>query len=188
METWVWIVIAAAAVAVLLLLTWVVARRRRQGHLQDRFGPEYERTVASEGRRHGEQRLADVEKRHEELEIRPLTPAARDRYLEEWRQAEARFVNEPEDAARAAERVVVRILDDRGYPTDVDVEERAAHVAVDYPEVVERYRHGHAMLVTDGEGADTENLRKAMIDFRAVFETLVVADEAPAETSRHSHA
>ena len=177
MEAWVWIVIAAAAAVVLRLLVYAMQRKRRHDHLQERFGPEYDRTVSSEGRRSGERQLTDVEKQHEQLDIRPLTPAARDRYLDEWRQAEARFVNDPEDAARAAERIVVRVLEDRGYPTDVDAEQQAAHVAVDHPEVVERYRHGHAMLVTDGNGGDTENLRKAMIDFRGVFETLVVVED-----------
>jgi hypothetical protein len=179
METWVWIVIAAAAAVVVLVLFYAMLRKRRHDRLHERFGPEYDRTVASEGRRQGERQLLDVEKEHEELDIRPLTPAARDRYLEEWRQAEARFVNDPEDAARSAERVVVRVLEDRGYPTDVDSERQAAHVAVDHPDVVERYRHGHAMLESNGgNGEETENLRKAMIDFRAVFETLVVVDDA----------
>jgi FtsZ-interacting cell division protein ZipA len=181
METWVWIVIAAvAAAAVLLLVAAWTRRKRRRDHLQDRFGPEYDRTVSSEGRRDAERHLRDVEREHEQLDIRPLTPAARDRYLEEWRQAEARFVNDPEIAARTAERVVHRVLEDRGYPTDVDVEGRAAHVAADHPDVVERYRHGQAML--DGNGDQrTENLRKAMIDFRAVFEELVVVEP---ETAR----
>ena len=179
METWVWIVVVAAAAAalVLLVLVYALQRRRRHEHLQERFGPEYDRTVSNEGRRQGERHLEDVEKQHEELDIRPLTPAARDRYLEDWRQAEARFVNDPADAARTAERVVVRVLEDRGYPTDVDTEQQAAHVAVDHPEVVERYRHGHAMLEGNGNGDNTENLRRAMIDFRAVFETLVVVDD-----------
>ena len=179
------IVIAVIAVAALVVLFAVVAamrRKRQRGHLQERFGPEYDRTVSSEGRREGERRLTDVEKQHDELDIKPLTSAARDRYLGEWRQAEARFVNDPKDATRSAGRVVHRVLEDRGYPTDVDAEERAAHVAVDHPDVVERYRHGNAMLAADDNGhADTENLRKAMIDFRAVFEELVVAE--PAETA-----
>jgi hypothetical protein len=177
METWVWIVIAAIAAAVVLLIIAFAARRkRRRDHLQERFGPEYDRTVSDEGRRDAERRLSDVEKEHESLDIKPLTPAARDRYLEEWRQAEARFVNDPEDAARSAERVVHRVLEDRGYPTDVDTEDRAAHVAVDHPDVVERYRHGHAMLHAENGDQETENLRKAMIDFRTVFEELVVTD------------
>jgi hypothetical protein len=177
METWEWIVIAAVAAAAIILLFAVIAairKRRRRGHLQERFGPEYERTVSAEGRKEGEQRLSTVEKQHEELDIKPLTPAARERYLEEWRQVEARFVNDPEDATRSAERVVIRVLEDRGYPTDVDTEDQAAHVAVDHPDVVDRYRHGHEMLAADDHDHETENLRKAMIDFRAVFEELVV--------------
>ena len=179
MQTWEWIVIAAVAAAAVLLVVAIAAairRKRRRGHLQERFGPEYDRTVSSEGRRDAERRLSDVEKEHEELGIRPLTPAARDRYVDEWRQAEARFVSDPEDAARSAERVVHRVLEDRGYPTDADTEHQVAHVAVDHPEVVERYRHGHAMLHAHDGDHETENLRKAMIDFRAVFDELVVIE------------
>ena len=71
--------------------------------------------------------------------------------------------------------MVERVLADRGYPTDADTEAQAAHVAVDHPEV-ERYRHGHAKLESVNGGQDTENLRKAMIDFRSVFEELVTDD------------
>jgi hypothetical protein len=180
-----WIVIAViAAVALVIVFGILAARRKREReHLQERFGPEYDRTVSSEGRRAAERRLSEVEKQRDELDIKPLSPAARDRYLEEWRQAEARFVNDPEDATRSAGRVVHRVLEDRGYPTDVDTEEQAAYVAADHPDVVERYRHGHAMLEHSSNGdTDTENLRKAMIDFRAVFEELVVAE--PAEPAR----
>ena len=183
METWVWIVIAvAAAVVLILLLAAAIRSRRRRGRLQERFGPEYDRTVSAEGRRQAEQRLSTVEKEHEELEIRPLTPSARERYLEEWRQTEARFVNDPEDAARSADRLVARVLEERGYPTDGDREYQAAHVAVDHPDVVDRYRHGHEMLEADDDVHETENLRKAMIDFRAVFDELVV--DEPEEALR----
>jgi hypothetical protein len=180
-----WIVIALIAAVALVALYAIVAgmrRKRRHEHLQERFGPEYDRTVSSEGRRAGERRLSDVEKQHDELDIKPLNPAARDRYLDEWRQAEARFVNDPEDATRSAGRVVHRVLEDRGYPTGVGTEEQATHVAVDHPDVVERYRHGHAMLAHGNGETDTEDLRKAMIDFRVVFEELVVAE--PAEPAR----
>jgi hypothetical protein len=183
METWEWIVVAVVAAAALLLVVGIaswIAKRRRRAHLQDRFGPEYERTVSSEGRRAAERRLSDVEKEHEELEIRPLTPAARERYLEEWRRVEAHFVDDPEDATRSAGRIVERVLAERGYPTNGAAE---AHVAADYPEIVERYRHGNAMLdAADGE-QETENFRKAMIDFRTVFEELVTVEEQPRPTA-----
>jgi hypothetical protein len=185
METWEWIVIAAVAAAALILivaLASAVAKRRRRGHLQERFGPEYERTVSSEGRRDAERKLSDVEREHQELDIRPLSPAARERYLEEWRTVELRFVNDPKDAARSAERVVVRVLADRGYPAEGDTEHQAAHVAADHPDLAERYRHGHAMLAATNGDHDTENLRKAMIDFRSVFDELVTDERATTTT------
>jgi hypothetical protein len=184
METWEWIVIAAvagAAVLLLLGLIGLVRRRRRRGHLEERFGPEYDRTVSAEGRRDAERSLSDIERQHEDLEIRPLSGRARERYLEEWRQAESRFVSDPEDSARMAERVVTRVLADCGYPTDGSVEEQARHLAAEHPDVAERFRHGEAMLKADHNGDATENMRMAVLDFRAVLDELV-------EDREHAHA
>jgi hypothetical protein len=179
METWEWIVLGAAvALVVVLALMWLRIRRRRS-HLQDRFGREYERAVAGAGTGTAEQRLADIEREYGELEVRALPTAARERYLEEWRHAESRFVSDPRDAARAAERLVERVLEERGYPADDDVEHRLALVAVDHPDVVERYRHGRAMVEGDGN-AHTEDLRKAMVDFRTVLEDLLQAERTAA--------
>jgi hypothetical protein len=174
METWEWItiaIVAGAALVLLLALFSVLRKRRRRTHLRETFGPEYHRAVSASGK-DGERRLDEVEREHEELEIRELSDVARERYLEEWRQAEARFVSDPRDAARSAEAVVIRVLAERGYPTEGDTEWQAAHVAVDHPDVAERYRHGHAML-EHADGGETENLRKAMMDFRAVLDELV---------------
>jgi hypothetical protein len=177
METFEWIVIAAIAAGALIVLFALFGlwrRGRRRGHLQERFGPEYDRAVSSDGRRDAERRLAGVERQHEDLEIRPLSTAARERYLDEWRQAESRFVGDPHDAARAAERVVVRVLADCGYPTNGGTEDQAAHLAADHPDVAERYRHGAAMLKADGgDDEATENMRLAVLDFRAVLDELV---------------
>ena len=175
METWEWIVIAAAAGALLLLALAFLRVRRRRAHLQERFGPEYHRTVSDQGRGAAEKRLADVESEREELDVRPLPAAARERYLEEWRQAETRFVHDPRDAVRTAERLVVRVLTDRGYTVDGDddFEHRVGLIAVDHPAVAERYRHGHAMLGHVDGAESTEHLRRAMIDFRAVLDELL---------------
>jgi hypothetical protein len=179
METWEWIVIAAVAGAAVLLLFGLIGlwrKRRQRSHLQERFGDEYDRAVSADSRRDAERTLAEVEKEHDELDIRPLSGQARERYLEEWRQAESRFVNDPVDAARAAERVVVRALADCGYPTDGSVEDQARHLAADHPDVAERFRHGEAMLKADADADDddaTENMRTAMLDFRAVLDELV---------------
>ena len=168
METWEWIVLGAAVALVVVLGVLLLRIRRRRTHLQDRFGREYERAVTDAGTGTAERRLAEVEREHAELQVRALPTAARERYLEEWRHAEARFVSDPRDAARAAERLVERVLQERGYPAGDDVEHRLALVA----EVVERYRHGRAMVDGDGN-AHTEDLRKAMVDFRTVLEDLL---------------
>jgi hypothetical protein len=172
METWEWIVFGAAVALVVVLGLLLLRIRRRRTHLQERFGREYERATSDVGTSTAERRLADVEREHAELQVRALPSAARERYLDEWRHAEARFVSDPRDAARAAERLVERVLEERGYPADDDVEHRLALVAVDHPDVVERYRHGRAMVESDGN-AHTEDLRKAMVDFRTVLEDLL---------------
>jgi hypothetical protein len=176
METWEWIVLGAAAVLFLLLVLAFVRIRRRRSRLQARFGPEYHRAVASAGTGAAEKRLGEVERERSEIEIRPLPAAARERFLDEWRQVEARFVSDPRESARAAERIVERVLEERGYPVDGDAERRAAVVAVDHANIADRYRHGRAMLGgVDGEEG-TESLRKAVLDFRSVLEELLASD------------
>ncbi len=179
METWEWIAIAAAIVVAVLVLVAVgmaLVRRRRRSHLKERFGPEYHRAVSTTSKRDAEKRLIEVEQQHDDLEIRALPSTTRERYLDEWRQAESRFVSDPNDAVRAADRIVLRVLEERGYPTDGDLDNRTAHVAADYPEAVSRYRHAHEM-VSDADQS-TESLRKAMVDLRVVFEELLERERA----------
>jgi len=114
--------------------------------------------------------LSDVEGERENLDLRDLPPATRDRYLDEWRQAGTRFVSDPRDATRAAERLVVRVLHERGYPESDDDGRLVSLVSADHPDIADRYRHGHAMLEGVVGAESTENLRKAMLDFRAVLE------------------
>ncbi len=180
MEPWEWIVLGVAiAVALLLALAFVRVRKRRT-HLKDRFGPEYQRTIEMDGTAAGEKRMAELESERDDLDLRPLPPAARERYLEEWRQAESRFVSDPRDATRAAERLVLRALGEQGYPEDAADDERLVSlVSVDHPDIADRFRHGHSMLEQDGAQA-TENLRKAMLDFRSVLEDVLHATERSA--------
>ena len=173
MQWWEWIVVAAAIVVLVVLAAAFVQIRRRRSHLKDRFGTEYYRAVSSEGTAAGEKHLRTVENERDDLEIRPITRAARDRFLEEWRLVEARFVSDPHESARGAERIVARALEERGYPAPEDTEKRAAIVAVDHADVAERYRHAYAMLSRVDGAESTESLRKAMLDFRAVLDELL---------------
>jgi hypothetical protein len=187
MDTTWWVVIAVvAALVVLALVAWSYARSRRSTGLREQFGPEYDRAVGSHGSRaRAERELADRERRHEELDIQPLSEAARTRYADDWQRAERRFVDDPELAAREADSIVRSVLDEKGYPDD-DFDTRSAAVSVDYPNVVARYRHGHEMVHGNGAQVEerTENLRKAMVDFRTVFEQLVEPAAEPELSTR----
>ena len=78
----------------------------------------------------------------------------------------------------------MEVMRDRGYPVADEFEQRAADVSVDHPAVVEHYRAAHAISgrATTGE-ASTEDLRQAMVHFRALFVELLGDDDtaAPAD-------
>lgn len=182
MSTGEWIGVALAVVIVAIVLMLVAARAasaRRRAHLQERFGPEYDRTVeAAASRGDAEKTLAEREREREGLDVKPLSAAAQQRFLADWRGVQQRFVDDPETAATEAEQLVRRVMRERGYPTDEGQSRRADVMSVDHPEVVDRYRNGCEALATRSGGSEeqTENLRRAMVDFRTVFETLLDGD------------
>ncbi|MEA2290226.1 MAG: hypothetical protein QOD55_2223 [Solirubrobacteraceae bacterium] len=183
----VWVLVAILAIA-LVVVVLLLMRQRRSQQLQEGFGPEYERTVEERGdRREAEAELRDRRERRDELEIRDLEPAARDRYAERWQAAQRHFVDQPEPAVGEADGLVTEVMRERGYPVEGDFEQRAADVSVDHPEVVEHYRVAHAIsLRATGGEAGTEDLRQAMVHFRALFEELLGPDGGRTDTARQS--
>src|SRR5947208_4313722 len=178
MPTWAWMVMGVAAAAFVLALTWAAVAIRRRKHLQERFGPEYERTVSASGdRREAEAELARREKRREKLEIRPLPLEERAHYREQWQQIQAVFVDAPADAVGEADTLIAQVMGDQGYPME-DFEERAADTSVDHPKVVQNYRPAHRISESNDRGeATTEDLRLAMLHYRSLFDELVEAGE-----------
>ncbi len=177
MPAWVWVLIAVAAVLVLAGVVWRAFERKRTDRLRGQFGPEYDRTVSTaESKRAAETELTEREERRGQLEIRPLTQAARERYLERWQVLQSQFVDEPRTAVSGAENLLQSVMSDCGYPVD-DFEQQAADISVDHPRVVEHYREGHRLAHADERnGGSTEGLRQAMRYFRALFEELVEPD------------
>jgi FtsZ-interacting cell division protein ZipA len=174
MPAWVWVLIAVVVVAVLAVVVWQAMARRKTGHLQDQFGPEYDRTVGSaDSKRDAESELQAREERRQQLEIRPLSQAARERYLDRWQNVQAQFVDDPRTAVASADSLIQSAMEERGYPVE-DFEQRASDISVDHPHVVENYRQGHQLAKASADGSDsTENLRQAMRHFRSLFEELV---------------
>jgi hypothetical protein len=171
MNTTMLLVIVGAVIAAGLLL-WVF-QRQRSLRLREKFGPEYERTRAEIGDvRRAESVLAAREKRVEKLHIRPLTPEEGARYGEVWRHVQALFVDDPKGAIAEADHLVDEVMSARGYPV-ADFDQRVADVSVDHPSVVEHYRAARAIAARRDEGVSTEDLRQAVIHYRALFEDLL---------------
>ena len=168
------LLIAVAVVAVLAVGAWLFLQRRQSEHLRSRFGPEYEHEVEEKGsRRKAEAELAGREKRVKKLEIRPLEPAAREGFRHRWTEVQAQFVDAPPRAVSEADDLLGEVMRTRGYPVS-DFEQSAGDISVDHPEVVKHYRAGHDIAVRHERGeASTEELRQAMIHYRALFDELV---------------
>lgn len=176
MATWVWILIAILIVAAVIVAALAV-RRRRTAALQDRFGPEYDRTVQTyEDRRTAEAELRARERQRARLDIRPLPEDARRRYAAEWHEVQEQFVDQPVEAVGAADVLVGRVMEARGYPV-ADFESQADLVSVDHPSVAENYRFAHDVWRRSrSQQATTEDLRKALLRYRSLFEELLRPD------------
>jgi hypothetical protein len=175
--TTVLIVIAVVIVVAILVLVALTMQRRR--HLKEQFGPEYDRLVDSEGgRRAAESELRERERRHHSLELRPLDPTTRDRYVAQWARVQELFVDDPRSAVSQAGQLLTAVMTDRGYPAEEDDEQRIADLSVEHSRTLDRYRSAHAVSVrADEDGASTEELRNAMVDYRALFQELLAVDK-----------
>jgi len=176
-----WIVVAGVVVVTLLALgAWHFFRRRNQSdRLQQRFGPEYDRTVGElGGRTKAEAELKAREKRVEHLSITPLAPADAARFSHAWNALQGRFIDSPTGVVVQADELVRELMLKRGYPM-ADLDRRAADISVDHPAVVENYRAAQAIAARDERGeADTEELRKAVVHYRVLFDEMLEIREA----------
>jgi hypothetical protein len=168
------IVLVIALVAAIGAAIWLYTRNRRTEALQDRFGPEYDRALTTHhDQRQAERELTQREERVERLNIRPLEREERAQFADRWQTVQARFVDDPTGATDDADELVGEVMATRGYPVG-DFEQRAADVSVNHPRVVEHYRAAHAIALRNSRGdADTEELRQALVHFRALFEDLL---------------
>ena len=179
--TWTTITVVVV-VAVIGIGAWYFYQKKRSQTLQKHFGPEYDRTVTELGSRaKGESELKAREKRVERLELIPLAAPEAVRFSEAWQALQSRFVDNPKGVVVQAEQLVRELMAKRGYPMG-DFEQRAGDISVDHPDVVANYRAAQAIAVRDQRGsADTEELRKAVVHYRALFDELLEVKAARQE-------
>ena len=181
----VWVLIALVLIGAIV---WITLNRMRSQKLRQRFGPEYDRTIREEGNvRKAEAELAARAKRVAKLHIRPLSPSDAERFDTAWRGVQARFVDDPHGAVTEADRLVGELMATRGYPVG-EFEQRVADISVDHPDVVVNYRAAREIAVLHSQGkANTEDLRKAMVHYRALFRDLLETGAARQPDVHHDH-
>ncbi len=153
---------------------WMYIQKERTQKLRSKFGPEYDKAIADHhDRGHAETELQKRAERVAKFHIHPLKPEERSRFAEDWRREQSRFVDDPKAAVNHADALVQDVMQRRGYPVG-DFEQNAADLSVDHPRVVENYRIAHQIALQDGKGlGNTEDLRKAMVSYRSLFEDLL---------------
>jgi uncharacterized protein YneF (UPF0154 family) len=184
MDTTNTLVLVLAFVAALIvggLIGTLMSRHQRTKRLQEKFGPEYEHTVSQMGDKRQAERELETRLDHvKKLAIRTLTAEEVDRFTSDWQTTQAEFVDEPLAAIRKADQLLSNVMKSKGYPVE-DFEQGVADISVDFPELVVDYRGLHLIATRgDKEEVSTEEMRKAMIHARALFENLI-KDERPVE-------
>ncbi len=166
--------VIAVAVILVGLIAWLAWGKQQSKRLQQRFGPEYAATVKRLGSKaKAETELKRREKRVARFEIVPLAPGEATRFSQAWTRLQGSFVDDPKGVLIEADRLVRELLLKRGYPV-ADFELRAADISVDHPVVVNNYRAAQRIVSLDQRGeASTEDLRKAVVHFRALFDELL---------------
>lgn len=181
----IWVLIAIAVIVIAAAVVWFDRRRRRSDALRARFGPEYNRAVAnSSSITQAEASLEARARRVEHLHIRPLPADDRARYADAWRRVQTRFVDDPSGAVTDADRLVGEVMYARGYPVG-DFEQRVEDLSVDHAGVVMNYRAARDIAQVHARGeATTEDLRQAMVHYRALFDDLLDTSGAGIERER----
>jgi hypothetical protein len=174
-------IVIGIIVVLLVIGIALLARRSRSRHLADRFGPEYDRAVERTGSRgKAEADLAEREKRVRKLEIVPLSAAEAQRYRLDWQALQARFVDNPRTAVAEADLLVRDVMMRRGYPM-TEFDSMADLISVDHPHVVEHYRAAHDIALRERQSQlSTEDLRQALVHYRALFGDLLETTAEPA--------
>lgn len=178
------IVAVIVVLALLAVAAWFLYRHRQSERLEQRFGPEYDRVVNEMGSRDkAEAELMAREKRVSRLRIVSLQADDAEHFAHAWRLLQGRFVDDPRGVVAEADKLVRELMGRRGYPMD-DFDHLAADISVDHPAVVSNYRAARDIAVRDSRGeSDTEELRRAVVHYRALFDELLEAGPGSAEMS-----
>jgi hypothetical protein len=179
MHTGTTIAVVIVALIIIAVGVWAFMSTRTR-RLQSRFGPEYQREVAEHGNRwRAENTLTARERRVARLRIQPLNRSDAERFAAAWRRIQMRFVDDPVAAVGAADDLLTNVMQAKGYPArGADFEQRAEDLSVDHGPFIDDYRAADEVARRHRAGnATTEDLRRAMVYYRALFDDLLEVRE-----------
>lgn len=160
------IIIAVIVVAAIVVLGPVLLRQMR---MRRQFGPEYDRLAKDLGSRKAAAELTARQHRVDALGIHPLSAEQQARYNDEWTAVQKQFVDAPAAAVSAADTLIWDVMRDRSYPAD-NKDASVEALSVYHAGPLDGYRQAQDIRT---ESASTEELRTAMIRYRALFQDLV---------------
>jgi len=171
------LIFAVAAVVVLIVVAFVLLRFSKRGSKRDfarHYGEEYQRLVAETGSKEkAEERLIAREQRVASYHLHSLDRKAQERYEVQWKNAQAAFIEDPKASLSKAGDVLDKVLSEQGYPK-ADFDRLSADLSVNHPAVVKDFREAHEIALKNKEGkTTTEDLRQAMIHYKALFAALI---------------
>ena len=178
-----WIILVAAVALIVVALVGLArarAQRMRRLELRERFGPEYEREVELQGSvARAERELLARQKRVRKQPLHALSESDRVQFSSDWRAIQGRFVDDPKEAVQAADDLIKSVMHARGYEIE-DFDQRVSDLTVEHAAVVQHYRAAHELAEANREGrANTEELRQAVVHYRALFADLLAQAPVP---------
>jgi len=166
--------------ALIGFLAFWIYRNNRSRHLRKAFGPEYSRLAEERGEVAAERELSAREGRVTKFHIQPLSAEQKSQFVSRWQHVQGEFVDDPKTSLSHADDLLGEAMAVRGYPVQ-DFEQRAADLSVEHPAVVQHYHEAHSIALRHREGrTTTEDLRQAMLHYRALFDELVSPRHATA--------
>jgi len=175
-----WILIALLAAVVVLVAALALWRWSRSRALRRQFGPEYDHTLETAGKRSvAERELLERRHRVEKLNLRDLSDEQRREFGDRWRRLQVDFVDRPREAVEDADKLVTAVMMARGYPKG-DFEQRLADASVEHGKIAPDYREARQIAERSRRGlASTEELRRSLVCYRNLFQALLGVDEVP---------
>lgn len=168
------VIIIVVVIVIIAIVAVALVRANRSKRLRQQFGPEYDRAVqANDGKAAAERELRERERKHSGFQLKDLDQQTKDRYAQSWRDIQVQFVEDPATAVRKADTLVAQLVKDRGYPAG-SYDEQLSQLSVEHADTLGHLRDAHEISDLSERGeATTEQLRQALVHYRALFADLL---------------